>query len=107
MNAAEAQTRLSSRYGLTAELSDGHVEAAERALDALAPFTEDVDPDNPPEALKDYVAFKAQEIKESQSADAPAKRVRSGDVTVELADVPGYDPSHLVYPYLRRTGARA
>ena len=106
MNAGEAMDRLSTRYGLEAELYDGHVEAAESALEALAPFEADVDLNDPPEPLLDYVAFKALETKQAQGGDAPASRVTAGDVTVELAGVAGYDPSALVAPYLKRTGSR-
>lgn len=109
MNAIEAETRLSNRYGVEATLSDGHVEAAEDALEALAPFRTGVDLDNQatlPGVLLDYVALKALEIKEAREP-ATARRVSAGDVTVELGSVKGYDPSTLVSPYLKRTGGRS
>lgn len=51
---------MQTRYSISAELTDGHVEAGSNALDELAPFETPLeDYETLPDALLDYVALYA------------------------------------------------
>lgn len=97
------------RYDVEAELFDGDVLAAELALGALAPFRDDVDLEDPPEALLDWVVLKARHIAAASTEGVIASRV---DVLSKSYAWPQLSPDAkrlraLVAPYLKRTGSRA
>lgn len=79
LTADEATEKLADRFGITAELFDGDMDAASDALDAMGPFMGHVSDssqarmfprwvpffggtDQTPEAILDYVALKAYEL---------------------------------------------
>jgi hypothetical protein len=97
-----------SRYNITAELNEGHVLAAELALGALAPFTDDVDLAAPPEALLDWTALYAYQLADEwpgpivRDAMSPFSTVYARPEPNPHAKV----ARELVGRYLKRTGVR-
>jgi hypothetical protein len=105
---AEAQTRLLNRYGIDATLYIGDVLAASEELRSMAPFVEGVDVDDPdtlPDALLDWVALRANELRKGITGPPPASRVKAGNVTVDLR-LQDQDATKrgLLAPYLKHKG---
>lgn len=100
---------MSSRYGVTATLSEGDVLAAELALGSLAPFKEDVDLAAPPEALLDWTALYAYQLADGWPGPV-VEDAMSPFRTVYAKPEPNRHAKRcreLVAPYLKRTGSRA
>lgn len=102
----QATSRLSERYGLDSTPYIGDLIMAGEELHGLAPFKPTVDLDDPPEALIDWVALRAHELRRGREDPPPASRISAADVTVWV-DNTRQTMSGLITPYLRYTGRSA
>ncbi len=99
---------MQARYSITTPLTEGHVEAGSAALDELAPFKDDVDFGNLPDALLDWIALHAYMLADKW----PGPVVRDSMTpfsTVYAAPEPNRHARtarELVGPYLKRSGVR-
>ncbi len=62
----EAATRLSQKYSIDATVLIGDVIIASEELREHAPFVADVDLDNPPDGLLDWVSLRAHVLSEDE-----------------------------------------
>ena len=109
MTPGDAQARLQERHGIDTTLYIGDVLAASEELRSAGPFIDSVDLTEEsaplPDALLDWVALRANEIRRTAIGPPPASRIKTGDVTVDL-ELGGADRDlhRLVRPYLKRRG---
>lgn len=105
---AQARTRLIARYDVEAELTIGDLMLASDELDQMAPFEADVDVENLPDALLDWVALRAHHI---AAVDREGFTATRADVLSKTYAWPQLSRTarrleKLVAPYLKRTGVR-
>lgn len=107
LTATEAEARLQTRYNITAELTEGDVEAGESALEELAPFETPLDQyDTLPNALLDYVALYAYILATDELPGIQSENVggTSSTYATPRQSQAAHRMDRLVAPYLQRRG---
>lgn len=106
MTPEQARERLSARYGITDTPLLGDVIAASEDLREMGPFNKDVDIEEPPDSLLDWVALRAHVLSEDEPGAVTKASMTPFSRTYARPEKTrnGKRLEALVAPYLRRTG---
>lgn len=111
MTPGDAQTRLQDRYGIETTVYFGDLLGAGEELRERGPFVADLNLDNPPDALLDWVALRAHTLAADESVSITSESV--GDISANYGDSSGTGGQltqnerrlqRLISPYLARRG---